>query len=185
MSKTAFALDKREWHPGFIPGAIVLIGTYDSAGNPNVAPKSWLQMVSFDPPILMFSGTKDGVTERNILDAGCFTVNFVQSAMALKVFRCIDKRGLERIEMLGITLAPGQEVSAPLVRECPAHLECRLVDTKPLGSGFVVFGELAHASAREELLSGDFLGRYRRLDQIVFLEDGVYATLEPKKLSEV
>ena len=82
MRKVAFALDKREWHPGFIPGAIVLIGTCDSFREPNVAPKSWLQMVSFDPPILMFSGTKNGATEKNILETNCFTINFVDSGMA-------------------------------------------------------------------------------------------------------
>ena len=71
-------------------------------------------------------------------------------------------------------------MAAPLVCECPAHLECQLIDTKPVGSGFVMFAELVYASAREDILSGSFLERYQRLDPIVFLEDNVYARLHPQ-----
>ncbi len=54
--RIAIPLDKHGWQPSLIPGAIALVTTVDAQGEPNLAPKSWLQMVSFDPPILMFSG---------------------------------------------------------------------------------------------------------------------------------
>jgi len=48
--KVPYAIDKREWHPSLIPGPIALISTVDAGGTPNIAPKSWLQMVAFEPP---------------------------------------------------------------------------------------------------------------------------------------
>ncbi|MDP6713459.1 MAG: flavin reductase, partial [SAR202 cluster bacterium] len=98
MKKIDYPIDKNGWHPSLIPGPIVLISTQDSAKEPNVAPKSWLQMVSFDPPILMFSGTRRNTTEQNILETGCFGVNFVDSSMAPAVYGCLEWFGRERIE---------------------------------------------------------------------------------------
>ncbi len=87
--KVPFPLDKRHWQPSLVPGPVVLISTVNGVGEPNIAPKSWLQMVSFEPPMLMFSGTKGNTTELNILETGCFGVNFVDSSMVPMVDRCI------------------------------------------------------------------------------------------------
>ncbi len=66
MKKVNYPIDKKKWSPSIIPGVIALISTYDLKGNPNIAPKSWIQMVSFEPSALRFSGSKDGTTEKNI-----------------------------------------------------------------------------------------------------------------------
>ncbi len=175
MRKVDYPIDKNEWHPGLVPGPIVLISTYDLKKNPNIAPKSWLQMVSFEPPILMFSGTKGNTTENNILETGCFGVNFVDSSMASKVFGCIEWFGRERIEKTGLTIFKASRISAPLVNECKAHLECRLFDTKDVGGGLVIFGEIVAASIWGKILGVERERRYELLDQIVFLENGMFA----------
>ncbi len=177
MKKVEYPVDKREWHPSLIPGPVVLISTYNTKKEPNIAPKSWLQMVSFRPPILMFSGTKGNTTEKNILETGCFGVNFVDSSMAAKVFGCVRWFGVERIEKLGFTLFEASKIDAPLVRECKAHLECRLHHAQEVGGGFVVFGEIVAASIWEEILRVGHEKRYELWDLIVFLEDGLFARI--------
>jgi flavin reductase (DIM6/NTAB) family NADH-FMN oxidoreductase RutF len=144
---------------------------------PNIAPKSWVQMVSFEPPILMFSGSKGNTTENNILKTGCFAVNFVDSSMAKAVYGCLKWHGEERIEKCDFTLVPASKIESPLVDECKAHLECRLVDTKRVGTGFVIFGEIVAASIWDEILKAEPDKRYELLDQILFFEDGVYGNL--------
>jgi len=86
MKKVSFPVDKQKWHPSLIPGAIVLISSYNSEKELNIAPKSWIQMVSFEPSILMFSGTKGNITENNILETKCFGVNIVDSSLAAKTY---------------------------------------------------------------------------------------------------
>lgn len=142
MKKIDYPIDKRKWHPSLIPGPIVLISTYNLRKEPNIAPKSWIQMISFAPPILMFSGTKGNTTEKNILETRCFGVNFVDSSMASKVFKCIQWIGQERINKTGFTMINASKINAPLVDECKAHLECRLHSTKEVGSGFIVLVRL-------------------------------------------
>lgn len=175
MKKVDYPVDKHKWSPSLIPGPVVLISTYDSKKNPNIAPKSWLQMVSFEPSILMFSGTKGNTTEDNILETGCFGVNFVDSSIAPKAFGCIEWFGRERIEKTGFTIFEASKIFAPLVEECKAHLECRLFDTKDVGGGFVIFGEIVAASIWEKILDVERERRYEVLDQIVFLENGLFA----------
>ena len=189
-SKTPLPTDKRDWHPGLIPGPIALISTVDPAGEPNVAPKSWIQMVSFEPSILMFSGSRDGQTERNILATGCFSVNLVDGSLARRTFACVRWKGAERIARSGFQLVKATKIEAPLVDDCRAHLECRFHDTREVGSGFLVFGEIVAASVLDEIAGAEPRARYAALDQTLFLEDGLYATVErarpaePEELSE-
>jgi flavin reductase (DIM6/NTAB) family NADH-FMN oxidoreductase RutF len=175
VKKIAFPIDKREWHPSLIPGPIVLVSTYNAKNEPNIAPKSWLQMISFEPPMVIFSGTKGRTTEQNVLANGCFGLNFVDAAMVPRVFACLQWRGLERIEKLRFRMVSASQIQAPLVEDCRAHLECRLHETKEIGSGLVVFGEIVAASVWEEILRVEPIKRYQRLDQILFLEDGMYS----------
>jgi flavin reductase (DIM6/NTAB) family NADH-FMN oxidoreductase RutF/uncharacterized protein YciI len=149
-----------------------------ASGAPNVAPKIWLQLASFEPPILLFSGQPDGTTEANARAAGCFSVNIVHAALAERVFGCVRWRGARRIERAGFTLVPASTIAAPLVQECRAHLECELVEARPMGGALLLFGRIVAASADGALLDGAHRARYARLDQVLFLEDGLYAAVD-------
>lgn len=178
MRKIAVSVDKRQWHPGLILGQIVLISTINRAGEPNIAPKSWIQMVSFDPPIMMFSGTEGNTTERNILDTGEFGINLVNSTLATQTFDCISRFGHERIECSRFTLQAGSKIHAPLIAQCRGHLECVLHDTQRIGSGFVVFGRIVAASVWDQIANEpEDARRYKMLDPILFLESSMFAPL--------
>ncbi len=178
MRKVNYPIDKNEGCPSLIPGPIVLISTCDAAGNPNVAPKSWLQMVSFKPPILMFSGSKGNPTENNILETGCFGVNCVDASIVDRVYGCLQWFGRERIERSGFNLVAASTIRAPLVDDCKAHLECVLRDTHELGSGFVIFGEIVAASVWDEILNVAPEQRYALFSQVMFLENETYAKVD-------
>ncbi|OQB23492.1 MAG: Flavoredoxin [Firmicutes bacterium ADurb.Bin182] len=175
MKKCEHPVDKRKWYPSLIPGVVVLVSTCDSEGTPDITPKSWLQMASFEPLVLMFSGTKDNTTEKNIMENKCFCVNFLDPSNISKANRCIQWHGAERIEKSGFNIVKSNRVNAPLVSDCRAHLECNLYDTKQIGSGFIVFGEIVAASVWDKVLTAEEKDRYSLLDLIVYLEEGVFS----------
>ncbi len=175
MKKAELPIDKNKWHPSLIPGVITLISTISADGKPNIAPKSWVQMVSMEPSILMFSGSKGNTTENNIIQTKSFVVNIVSSDMAVKVFGCLQWFGSERIEKCGFTLGSSKKVSAPLISECKAHIECSLHNTLEIGSGLVVFGNIEAVSIDKNIELADENRKYELLDQILFLEDRKYA----------
>ena len=180
MKKVPYPIDKKLWSPSLLPGPIVLISTYNTQGVPNVAPKSWLQMVSFDPPVLMFSGTKGNTTEKNIDQTTCFGVNFVDSKIVKRVFNSLQWQGPERIKKSKFEMFKADKINAPLVQNCKAHLECRVMETKIIGSGLVVFGEIVAASIWDEVLKAECDKAYTLLDQCLFLENSLYGRIDKR-----
>jgi hypothetical protein len=73
--KGSLPLDKREWHPSPPIGQIVLVTTLNADGQSNVAPKSWITMAAFDPPMLALGCNLEHWTAQNILRSGEFVVN--------------------------------------------------------------------------------------------------------------
>lgn len=71
-AKIAFPAGKTAWHPSVLPGPIVLVSTMDAAGEPNIAPKSWVSMMAFRGPVLAFGCHRSHATARNAETSGEF-----------------------------------------------------------------------------------------------------------------
>lgn len=112
------------------PGPVVLLGTA-RAGVPNLMAMSWHTMLEFEPPLVGCV-----VSERNHSHAALRTtrqavINVPTVELAREVVGCGNCSGREvrKFEAFGLTPMPAAEVDVPLVGECFASLECRLVDT--------------------------------------------------------
>jgi len=139
-AKIAFPVGKADWHPSVLPGPIVLVSTVDAAGEPNIAPKSWVSMMAFHGPVLAFGCHRSHATVRNAEAAGEFVVNIPPEALAERIWAMPASHGAERIARSGLTLLPARRVAPPLIGECRAHLECTLKSVTRLGAEVVVFG---------------------------------------------
>ena len=171
------ALDKRSWHPSPLPGQIVLVTTVGPDGTVDVAPKSWVSMVSLAGPVLGFGCSTLHRTYANIEATGEFVVNVAPSQVAAEAWSMLLSHGPERLDRSGLTLAPASRVSPPVVLDCVAFLECRLIQTTAFADEVFIFGSVVAGAIAEECLGGDMAARYRALDPCFYLEEGVYAGL--------
>jgi flavin reductase (DIM6/NTAB) family NADH-FMN oxidoreductase RutF len=113
------------------PGPVVLLATA-IAGKPNVMAMSWHSMLEFEPPLIGCV-----VSDRNhsfgLLKASreC-TINIPTADIAEKVVGCGNTTGAQtdKFQRFGLTPYPAAGVRAPLIEECYAGLECRVVDTR-------------------------------------------------------
>jgi flavin reductase (DIM6/NTAB) family NADH-FMN oxidoreductase RutF len=128
------------------PGPTVLLITA-RAGRPNVMPMSWHTMLEFEPPLV---GCVVGASHFSFaaLKATRECVIAVPTAeLALEVVRCgnCSGRDVDKFAAFGLQALPAKEVDAPLVAQCYANLECRVVDTRfvPRYGLFVL--EVVHA----------------------------------------
>ncbi|MFX0091036.1 MAG: flavin reductase, partial [Candidatus Hodarchaeota archaeon] len=96
---------------------------------------------------------------------------------ASRVYGSIKWYGQERLKQTKFTLVEAIKIHAPLVAECRAHLECHLHSTQEIGSGFIIFGEIIHASIWTDILNAEAQKRYELLDQIIFLEEKLFAKI--------
>jgi flavin reductase (DIM6/NTAB) family NADH-FMN oxidoreductase RutF len=184
LRKVPIDPDKRSWHPSVLPGQVVLISTMDQQGQANVAPKSWITMGAFDPPVILFGCNLQHATYRNVLETGCFVVNIPDETLAPRVWSMLDHHGAARVEASALTLSSAHRVSAPLIDECSAHIECTLLDTHAFGEEVLVFGRVVAASIDAVCLEGSPAEQYRRLRPVFFLENGWYAPIgEPRRVA--
>ena len=180
-AKVAFPVGKADWHPSVLPGPIVLVSTVDAAGAPNIAPKSWISMVAFRGPVLAFGCHRSHATARNAEAAGEFVVNVPPEALVERIWAMPASHGTERIARSGLTLLPASQVAPPLIRECKAHLECKLEAVTRLGAEVVIFGKIVAASIDEDCAGASVSDQYFRLRPVFFLEEGVYGSIDTAK----
>ncbi len=146
------------------PRPIGFISTVDAEGRPNLAPYSFFNMVSANPPVCFFSpgvkgrggGQKD--SHRNVLEVPEFVHNVVTEDIARRMNQTAFEYGHGESEFgpAGLTPEPSGRVRPPRVAESPVNLECRVVDIKSFGdwpgAGTVIFGEIVLIHVREGLL---------------------------------
>lgn len=147
-----------------VPRPIGWIGTWRPDGTDNLAPFSFFNMVSSRPPAVMFSaGRRSGGDLKDSAsfaeESGEFTVNIVSEdvAEAMNATSLSFPPEVNEFEMCGLTAVRGTVVSAPMVAEAPANLECRVIHAFDLGEADgsrVVFGEVVAVHVRDDILDG-------------------------------
>lgn len=113
-----------------VPRPIAWVSTRSASGVANLAPFSFFNVMGDEPPILAVGinrgarGMKD--TARNIIDTGAFVVNLVpfDLAQAMNLTAIDAPPGVSEFDLAGLTAAPAQHVTAPLLAESPVHFEC-------------------------------------------------------------
>jgi flavin reductase (DIM6/NTAB) family NADH-FMN oxidoreductase RutF len=133
------------------PRPIGWISSVDAAGKVNLAPYSFFNMVSDDPPMVMFSsnGWKDSV--RNVSETGEFVANLAVRFLAeqMNLSSASVPPEVDEMELASLEKAPSVLVRPPRVAAAPAALECKSVSIQRLrgiggveSSNYMVIGQI-------------------------------------------
>jgi len=129
MAKRSFLLSKVY---GLLePGPVVLLTTARK-GAANVMTMSWHTMMEFVPPLVgCVISSRDFSFDALKATRQC-VLNIPTAEMAVKVVGCGNTSGrrVDKFTAFGLTPEPASLVGAPLIAECYANLECRVVDTR-------------------------------------------------------
>jgi flavin reductase (DIM6/NTAB) family NADH-FMN oxidoreductase RutF len=131
------------------PGPVVLLTTARK-GTPNVMTMSWHMMVEFTPPAIacVVSGANHSFAA---LRASGECVIAIPDAAMLRTVIGIGNcsgRDTDKFARFGLTALPAAEVAAPLIGECFANLECRVVDRRLVPSRNLFLLEVVRAWRR-------------------------------------
>lgn len=144
-----------------VPRPIGWIGTRRENGTYNLAPFSFFNVVSTNPPVVLFSGGRHADRPKDSValaeTTGEFTVNIVSEQVAEAMAVTAGTFGAEDDEfaIAGLTAAPAIRIDAPLVAESPANLECTVRQIIDLGErSRVVFGDVVAIHVEERVLDG-------------------------------
>ncbi len=148
---------KEVWKPGTLlcPVPVVMVTCVGHAGRPNILTVAWTGIVCTDPPMLSISVRPDRYSYDLIQETGEFVVNVpsLREVRATDLCGVISGREEDKFERAGLTPAPASVVSAPLIRECPVNLECRVTQTLALGSHTMFLAEIVATQVSKSLMT--------------------------------
>jgi flavin reductase (DIM6/NTAB) family NADH-FMN oxidoreductase RutF len=162
-------------NPFIQPNPVLIIGSYDQNGNPNIMTVAWGSMCCSVPPCVTISPAKKSRTCENIMTSQAFTINipsidFVKEVDYVGIYSGRDENKFER---LGLTPIRSDKVNAPYVNEFPFILECKVIQSHEIGVGTQQFiGEVLDIKAEKEILGKDGLPDIKKVKPFVYDEVG-------------
>jgi flavin reductase (DIM6/NTAB) family NADH-FMN oxidoreductase RutF len=113
------------------PGPVVLVTTA-SKERANIMTMSWHTMLEFEPPLVGCVISNRNHTFDTLKSTKECVINIPTVELAAKVVGCGNSTGktVDKFVKFGLTPMAATCVKPPLIAECYAHLECKVVDTK-------------------------------------------------------
>lgn len=149
-----------------IPRPIAWVSTLSPDGIRNLAPFSFFNVISEDPPHLVFSaartGNKNKDTLNNILANHQFVVNMVTPEIVEQMNLTSQSVApeIDEFELANVTPIPSNKISPDRVAESPISFECELVhhyftQGHSNGGAALLIGRIVQIHINDELLLED------------------------------
>jgi flavin reductase (DIM6/NTAB) family NADH-FMN oxidoreductase RutF len=122
-------------------------------GKPNYLTVAWFSMVNFKPPHLMIALGKPHYTNPGIKENGTFSVNIPSTAMADATDYCGLVSGKKYDKARLFETFYGKLKTAPMIKECPYNVECRLVQMVETPDHELFIGEIIAAYTDDRYLT--------------------------------
>lgn len=113
------------------PGPIVLVSSAWK-GKKNIMTMGWHTVMEFSPSLVGCIIADNNVSFEMIRKSGVCVINVPTVDMVDQVVgigNC-DGDQIDKFEKFALTPVDGEKVAAPLIEECFANLECRIVDRR-------------------------------------------------------
>jgi flavin reductase (DIM6/NTAB) family NADH-FMN oxidoreductase RutF len=122
-------------------------------GKANFMALGWLTRCNFKPPMIALGVNKSNQSCNGILDNGEFSVNVPSTDMvAITDYTgLVSAKNTDKSELFEIFY--GQLKTAPLIKECPINVECRVVEKVELPTNYLFIGEVVGVHAEESVLT--------------------------------
>lgn len=134
-----------------VPASLVTCGTVDK---PNILTVGWTGIVCTRPPMTYISVRPERFSHDIIINSGEFAINLTTSAMVKEVDFCGVKSGkdTDKFAVCGFHAVPSQKISAPIIEECPVSLECKVTESRLLGSHTMFLAEIVGIDVDEKYI---------------------------------
>jgi flavin reductase (DIM6/NTAB) family NADH-FMN oxidoreductase RutF len=179
------------------PRPICFASTIDKAGRPNLAPFSFFNVFSANPPIVVFAPNnsgRDGTPKHtwlNVLEVPEVVVNIVDYAMVqqMNVAAAPWERGVSEFETAGFTALPSDLIQPLRVAESPVQLECKVIGTQVLGegggAGNLVIAQVVRIHIQDKVLNDEGKIDPRKMDLVARMGGAWYCHATPESMFEL
>jgi flavin reductase (DIM6/NTAB) family NADH-FMN oxidoreductase RutF len=170
-------MDKLSKEPGTLlsPVPVVMVSCARPGEKPNIITLAWVGTVCSEPPMVSISIRPSRFSHEIIRETGEFVINVPSRELleATDVCGIVSGRNVDKFAACRLTAEPAERVAAPLIKECPINLECRVRQTYGLGSHDLFIAEIlkVHAPAEQNAYLTQTIaygeGRYISLGEVI------------------
>lgn len=134
------------------PMPAVLVGA-TVGEKPNFMTAAWCGIAASKPPAVSVGLQKVRHTLKGIVEQGTFSINVPSASLARQVDFCGIYSGARRDKSELFHVFYGALKTAPLIRECPVGLECKVIQSLDLKSHELVIGEIIETYVSEDCVT--------------------------------
>ena len=179
------------------PRPIAFASTIDKDGNVNLAPFSFFNVFSSNPPIMIFSPARSGRdnttkhTYQNVKEVAEVVINIVHYPIVeqMSLASTAYDKGVNEFVKAGLTEFPSDLVKPPRVKESPVAFECRVNEVVELGTtggaGNLIISEVLKIHIRKEFLDDTDKLDTTKLDLVGRMGGSWYARASGNALFEI
>ncbi len=148
-----------------VPPALV---TCEQEGRSNILTVAWTGILNTQPPRTYVSVRPSRFSHGIIAGSGCFLIHLATEPMARAVDFCGCRSGreLDKFAALGLETERSPVLGLPMLCASPVCLECRVFETKPLGSHDMFLADIVGVCVDERYIAA---GGKLRLDKAAVL----------------
>jgi flavin reductase (DIM6/NTAB) family NADH-FMN oxidoreductase RutF len=152
------------------PTPVLIVGTYDSSGKPNLMAAAWGGICCSRPPCVAISLREATYTHGNIVERKAFTINILSESRVKEAdyYGIATGRDEDKFAVTGITPVKSELVDAPYGKEFPMVLECNLLHTIEIGLHTQFIGEIMDVKAEVEVLGDNGLPDIEKVKSFLF-----------------
>ena len=154
---------KREnFKPGnmLYPLPVVMVSVCDNSGKTNIVTVAWTGTINSDPAMISISVRKERFSYNMIKESGEFCVNLTNKDIARATDFCGVRSGrdTDKWKEANLTPIPASVIKAPMIKESPVNIECKVIKSEDLGSHTIFYGEVVAVHVDDKYM--DETGRF-------------------------
>ena len=163
---------KKSWKPGnmLYPLPAVMVSVTDGKGKDNIITVAWAGTVCTNPPMVSVSIRPERYSYHMIKETGEFVINLTTEELAFATDFCGVRSGkdTDKFKQTGLTKEKADIVKAPMIKESPVSIECRVKDIRELGSHHMFLAEVVSVHADEAYMDQNNRFDLNRAKPIVY-----------------
>ena len=139
------------WKPGTMiyPLPAIMVSCGETEEEYNIVTVSWVGTICTNPPMCYVSIRPERHSHEIIKRTGEFVINLTNEDLAYATDWCGVKSGkkVNKFSEMKLTPVKGEMVNAPLIKESPLCIECKVKEIIPLGSHDMFIADVINVQA--------------------------------------
>lgn len=163
---------KTYWKPGTIiyPLPAVMVSCGENPEEYNIITIAWTGTINSDPPMCYISVRPGRYSYEIIKRTGEFVINLTTESLAKATDWCGCRSGRKynKWKEMNLTAAPAKIVKAPIIKESPVNIECKVKEIVELGSHHMFVSEVVSVSVDDDFLNEQQAFSFSKASPLVY-----------------